>query len=274
MQYYTKYIYWLRYFNNILLCTILMKKQSAFTLVEIILVIVIISIGLMSVVYYVQNTLRQVHHSNQRIIAMNLAKEGIESMYYARNQRILQHPWTDLGTNGGGKELTDTSDRSRCRLALNSENCITQKRILDKGNYSMDFSQTTNGKVNINFTQQQNDINFQEWVFETNKPYALYLSGNERSSDPGDKTDNLTRYGRFFRKIEGKGIFTKNLENWNITKINCNGIYDYHENCYNNTPKEYHFCSVVKYIGAGVPPSEVKFCAIMTNFFPNVNQEG
>ncbi len=246
-----------------------MKIKKGFTLVEILLVLVIVSIGLMSVIYYVQGILKQVHYANQKVIAMNLAKEGIESMYYARNQRILEHTWADIGVNAEGKLLIATSDRSKCRLSLKSDDCPSTTAIFWNGHYSMHFLWTTDKKVVVYFQKHNNDIDLSEGAFiEQNKPYALYLSGNEWTTSPGDQTDNLTRYGRFFRKIEGEGIFQGD------TPLNCNGDYNHAPACNNNSPKEYRFCSVVKYVGAWVPPSEVKFCAVMTNFFSNVNQEG
>lgn len=255
-----------------------MQEKKAFTLIEIILVIVMISIGVLSIIYYIQNTLNQVHEANQKVIAMNLAKEWIESVYYARNARILEHSGTDLGMYWEGKAYGDTSDRNKCRLALDSSQCPQSPAILWEGNYSIHITENELA-TDITFQQQDNDIDIENmlkanWqLTDANKPYAVYLSGNKWTDQSWGKTDNLTRFWRFFRKIEGKWIFLKNKD-WD-QKINCNaGHNNWNDNCGNNTPKEYRFCSVVKYLSPKGKKSEVKFCALITNFFPNVNQEG
>ncbi|PID34636.1 MAG: hypothetical protein CR971_02240 [candidate division SR1 bacterium] len=258
---------------------IIKNQKKGFTLIEIILVVVLIGICLGSIIYYIQSVLNQVQYANQKLIAINLAKEGIESMYYARNTRVLEHPGVDLTIENGktGKEYTATSERSKCWLALDSEKCLEEHSILDSGKYSIISTEKKqdgkNAKIAVSF-QENTDWDFSNGIFtENNKKYALYLSGTQWTTLSGGKTDNLTRYGRFFRKIEGKGIYRKG-PNGTDTKLSCSGKYDTTPDCGNNSPKEFRFCSIVTYVPVGEKPLEVKFCALMTNFFPNVNQEG
>lgn len=236
-------------------------KKKAFTLIEIVLVIVIVSWTLLAIVVYVQSSLKKVRFANHKIIALNLAKEGMESMYYARNASVLAHSWVD---------------RNKCWLALDSSRCPSSNNILGSGYYTIQYG-TVNWVQKISFKKplynsENIPITFQWWdntysiISNKNTPYALYLSGNIWTTNSGGKIDNVNRYWRFFRQIQGMGIYQKT--NDGDTSLKCNGSYNSTSSCNDDTPKEYRFCSIVKYIGLGSSPQEEKICGVMTNFFP------
>lgn len=54
-------------------------------MIEILLILVVISTALITIIASVSRTVRYVSEMRQRTIAMNLAKEGIESIYNIRN---------------------------------------------------------------------------------------------------------------------------------------------------------------------------------------------
>lgn len=54
-------------------------------MIEILLILVVISTALITIIASVSRTVRYVSEMRQRTIAMNLAKEGIESVYNIRN---------------------------------------------------------------------------------------------------------------------------------------------------------------------------------------------
>ncbi len=235
-----------------------LKKNlfNAFTLAEIIVVIVLVSGTLLTIVMYIQSSLKQVRFANHKVIALNLAKEGMESVYYARNARVLTHS----GEN-----------RNKCRLALNSEKCPTNVKILDEWYYRMDISKSAEGVQKVYFSKRENPIQTENITenLEKNNGYALYLSGDIWITKWAER-DNRNRYGRFFREIQWLGIYQKN-EDWTDTKLECNWKY-IESTCWDNSPKEFRFCSIVKYQGLwSSKMREEKLCGVMTNFFPDTD---
>ncbi len=244
----------------------------------------LLSICLWSIIYYVQNTLTQVQYANQKVIAMNLAKEGMEAVYAARNARVLAHPWLDEAPSG----WSSVSERTKCWLALDSSKCSNDDfSILWTGKYTISFKgeDTLGGegeawakRIDIIFTEHGNDMDFSSTntdqnIFDKNKPYALYLSWNEWTSEAKNGVnDNLTRYGRFFRKIEGKGIWRKE-EGKDDVQLICSSNPSSNPSCIDDSPKEFRFCSVVKYVVLGGTPREERFCWLITNFFSNENRK-
>ena len=61
------------------------KKKYWFTMLEVILVLMIISTALISVITGVARTVNYVSEMKQRTLALNLAKEGIETVYNIRD---------------------------------------------------------------------------------------------------------------------------------------------------------------------------------------------
>lgn len=81
-------------------------------MIEILLILVVISTALITIIASVSRTVRYVSEMRQRTIAMNLAKEGIESIYNIRNTNrrkrsankdqcwLKNNPRTDEGNPG------------------------------------------------------------------------------------------------------------------------------------------------------------------------------
>jgi type II secretory pathway pseudopilin PulG len=61
------------------------SRKKGFTLWEILVIVVVISIGMMAIISLLTYGLGYVQKSRQKIIAINLAREGIESIYQIRD---------------------------------------------------------------------------------------------------------------------------------------------------------------------------------------------
>lgn len=68
-------------------------QKKGFTLVEILIVIFVISMGLILIIRGMSETHRYISESAQRTVALNLAKEGIEAVYNLRNSNWRK--WSD-----------------------------------------------------------------------------------------------------------------------------------------------------------------------------------
>ena len=80
-------------------------QKKGFTLVEILIVIFVISMGLILIIRGMSETHRYLSETAQKTIALNLAKEGIEAVYNLRNsplsettQNCEQLSWLQTGT--------------------------------------------------------------------------------------------------------------------------------------------------------------------------------
>lgn len=74
-----------------------MKKKFAFTFIEVMLAIVIFSIGILAVLSLVTNNLKSMDRNNLRLQATLLAKEGIELVYNLRDSNLeKQLSWNCL----------------------------------------------------------------------------------------------------------------------------------------------------------------------------------
>jgi|GEM_PF-494428 prepilin-type cleavage/methylation N-terminal domain protein len=68
-------------------------QKKGFTLIEILIVIFVISMGLILIIRGMSETHRYISETGQKTIALNLAKEGIEAVYNLRNSNWRK--WSD-----------------------------------------------------------------------------------------------------------------------------------------------------------------------------------
>jgi len=73
-------------------------KKKGFTLVEVVLVVVIVSVGIITIVTALSSGNKYLQRSREKIIAINLAREGIEQIINIRDSN-----WKK---NAGRKEET------------------------------------------------------------------------------------------------------------------------------------------------------------------------
>ncbi|HPC34530.1 MAG TPA: prepilin-type N-terminal cleavage/methylation domain-containing protein [Candidatus Absconditabacterales bacterium] len=74
-----------------------MKKKYAFTFIEVMIAIVIFSVGILAVLSLVTHNLKSMDRNNLKLQATLLAKEGIELVYNLRDSNIEKElPWNCL----------------------------------------------------------------------------------------------------------------------------------------------------------------------------------
>lgn len=61
------------------------SRKRGFTLWEILIIVIVISVGLLAIISLLTYGINYVQKSRQKIISINLAREGIEAMYQIRD---------------------------------------------------------------------------------------------------------------------------------------------------------------------------------------------
>jgi len=85
------------------------SKKQGFTILEILLMVVIISVSLVAIIVALNNGMTFIQKTREKTIAINLAREGIEAMYQMR-------------------------DTNRYRRAGQKENCwLKRNPLIDEG---------------------------------------------------------------------------------------------------------------------------------------------
>lgn len=88
-------------------------SKSGFTLIETLVAIGVITVGLVSALTLINTSLFYVFNISDRLIAANLAAEGIELVRNIRDGNWLQGTQWDSGLNDGDYQLGYRSDRLR-----------------------------------------------------------------------------------------------------------------------------------------------------------------
>jgi type II secretory pathway pseudopilin PulG len=225
------------------------SRKKGFTLWEILVIIVVISVGLMAIISLLTYGLNYVQKSRQRIIAINLAREGIESIYQIRDTNRLRR--------AGRKE--------QCRLKThplldnNNDGCSNDSWI-QSGSYILDAHELS-GQNYLSLSWAAMWLNVGNGIDTWDLAYSLCLSGGLRIACPG--TVSVTTEGRYFREIRWYGLFSKDTTITGWQYINCTSGVDYLV-CWSSSAKEFRFCSKVIYLWYGT--GEVELCGLMTNF--------
>mgnify|MGYP006948914763 CR=1 FL=1 len=220
-------------------------------MLEILMITMIVGIWLLSIVVAVSKAKAITNQTKQEVIATQLAKEWIEMVYQIRNSNLLQHPnyknfcWLNVNPN----EICDDS---------NYPDRMTEKEYI--------LSWQT-----LSWTTETLDI----WDGMTTweQIFNLCLTWWKRITCPW--LDNQTRYGKFFRTIEWKWLYTKNHNLTGGLKIFCQNwsawwdVWSVAYSCGHDNadlhPMEFHFCSRVEYIWTKT--GSVEICGVLTNFF-------
>ncbi len=226
------------------------SRKKGFTLWEILVIVVVISVGMMAIISLLTYGIGYVQKSRQKIIAINLAREGIESVYQIRDtnrQRragrkeecwLKTNPLVDSGNDGCMNDIW-----------MQSGSYILTTNVISGQNYFLLTGYST-GWLYIN-----NGINADDLT------YSLCFSGGIRMACPG--VDGTTKEGRYFREIRWYWLFSKDTYITWWQYMNCLSGLDYFT-CGSYAAKEFRFCSKVMYVGYGT--WEVELCGLLTNF--------
>jgi len=226
------------------------SRKRWFTLREILVIIIIISIGLLSIVSVLTYGINYVQKSRQKIIAVNLAREGIEAVYEIRNTNWQR--WAGM--------------KEQCRLKTDPlVDELTPWCADDTWMQSGSYILSTNvfsGQQYFLLTGYTSDwLDLGQGITTGDLHYSLCLTSGARSACPG--TQSTTPEGTYFREIEGYGLWEKDLPVTWGQYISCTSGMDIHV-CGAPLAKEYRFCSKVVYVGYGT--GEVDLCGVVTNF--------
>lgn len=164
------------------------SRKKGFTLWEILVIIVVISVGLMAIISLLTYGLNYVQKSRQRIIAINLAREGMESIYQIRD--------TNRQRRAGRKD--------QCWLKINplfapnKDECMNDTRM-QSGSYIL----STNVIAGQNYLFLSGGhipaLDIADGIDTGDLNYSLCLSGGLRVACPG--VVSVTPEGRYFREI-------------------------------------------------------------------------
>lgn len=233
-------------------------KLKAFTMLEILMITLIVGIGLLSIVVAISKAKVITNNTKQHIIATQLAREWVETIYQIRNTNLLKFP----------------NHKDRCRLNTQKDSSCTgdgewtvwevNKRMTEWVNYIL------TEPWYISWTLQT--LNILDWINTWEKIFNLCLSWWQRISCAW--MENQTRYGKFLRTIEWKWVYLKNSATtwWELTHCL------YYQQSWIPVPGggwrscddseralEFRFCSRVEYIWTKT--WSVEICWVLTNFF-------
>lgn len=230
----------------------IIPRKSGFTIREILVIIVVISVGLLSVVVVLTNGMKYVQKTRQRVVALNLAREWMEAVYQIRD--------TNRTRRAGVKDA--------CRLKINplvddntwSTTTCTDDFRFTTGSYVLQRLMTW-GQEYFALTGPSAWITFSSPV-DTDILYRYSLCQQSGYWDSCMWTLPSTSEGKYFREIEWLWLYLKDVPISWWTEIACTWWLS--PGCWTGSAKEFRFCSRVVYIGDST--GEVKLCGVMTNF--------
>lgn len=224
-------------------------KKSGFTIREILIVIVIISVGLMSVITVLTNGMKYVQKTRQKVIAINLAREWMEAVYQMRDTNRMRRAWV----------------KDACRLKINplvdewTPSC-TGDLWFTTGFYMLQRL-STQGQEYFALTGES----YWQWIdlgdgLDTHDyNFALCQQSGYWNACPSRTW--TTSEGKYFRQIQWLWLYLKDINTTWWVQISCTWSW---LDCWTNKPKEFRFCSKVVYVGEST--GEVQFCGVITNF--------
>lgn len=223
-------------------------RKYGFTIREILIIIVIVSVGLLSVVVVLTNGMTYVQKTREKVIALNLAREWMEAVYQIRDTNRTR--WAGV--------------KDQCWLKLNplvdewGDNCGNDLWI-SSGSYVLQRL-TTGGQEYFALTGPWESI-YTDAILSTDiTKYSLCQKSGYWDSCMWENSS--TSEWKYFREIQWLGLYLKDsLVPW-WTGIVCTWWTS--PDCWTSSAKEFRFCSRVVYMGEST--SEVKLCGVLTNF--------
>jgi len=230
------------------------KLIRSFTLLEILFVVVVVSIGLMAVLTAINYAFENVKSVKQRVIAINLAREWMEWVYQIRDTNRLFWPAKKDECRLDTDPLTD-QDAFGCSDDdwMWSGNYILQK----SGNQQYFY---------LSWWSDWQELDVSDWVQTSDRKFSLCLwSWDLRESCSTNYNGPLT----YFRQIHWEGLYYKDSNTTGWDYLNCKNWNDFPSfdtsmNCWWSEAKEYRFCSQVVYIWQW--KWKVEICWLITNF--------
>jgi len=223
-------------------------KRSWFTLREILVVVVIVSIWLLSVVVVLTNGMKYIQKTRQKVVALNLAREGMEAVYQIRDTNRTRWAWVQDQCWLKKDPLVDEF-ASRCG---DDERIWTGSYVLTR----VFTWEQTYFALRGPFTWLDLSLGLDPDVLQ----FSLCQQSWFRNACMG--TDLVSSEWRYFREILGLWLYQKDISvTWGQNLL-CTWWLSV--GCGDERAKEFRFCSRVVYVGDGT--GEVKLCWVLTNF--------
>lgn len=239
-------------------------KYKWFTLVELLVTLVMLSITLVTVIGLMRASISYVEKTRQETIAINLAREGMEAVYTLRDSnrlrrwgakdanRLCIHPWLD-------RPNTDTDCGSRMQ---SGQSYILLLWSTLSGEIYPYLSAVT-GKLDLSDSQSDDGFTMQ------------YGTGSNGRANTRHQSTWITSGWPIYREIRGYGLYQKDSPMTGWWPIDCPSGSDSYtadtsfgwsssRNCGDATPKEFRFCSRVEYSWS--PRGKVELCGMLTNY--------
>ncbi len=240
-------------------------KHKWFTLIELLVTLVILSVALIAIISLMRASIGYVERTRQETIAINLAREGMESVYTLRNtnrlrrwgskdaNRLCSDPWIDRPT-------TDTD----CGAWMQSGQSSILLWWTTSWWETYPYLSATTGKLDLSDSRSDDVFTMQ------------YGTGsNGRANTRYQSTWAITNESVMYREIRGYGLYQKDSPITGWWSIDCPSGTDTYiadtsfggsspRSCGDPTPKEFRFCSRVEY--AWSPRGKVELCGMVTNY--------
>lgn len=236
--------------------------KKAFTMMELVVVMFLLSIGFFSIITMLNSWSRFTQIIRTKIVALNLAREGVEAMFQMRDtnrrRRSSKRDLCWLKTNPLVDDISDPDN----------EWCENWDERLWSGNYVVFSTGIWEQKYFVAqlITWFSLDISGSWWIQSWDLNYSLCFWSGEWYPCPW--REYTWWEWKYFRQITGKGLFLKNSNIAGWEYLDCKNGSDvlWPNACGDSSAKEYRFCSKVEYNnGRGI--SNVEICSLMTNFF-------
>ncbi len=232
------------------------KNNDAFTLIEMLMVIVVVSIWIISIMSVINYWQRYVWQIRQDVIASNLAREWAELVFNIRDTNWER--WS-----GRRDQCWLLEDPSIEDPSIDDSWCESMPWIKAWA-YVLSWQTPTDWEQIYNYLSWVNEgLDLSDWITDDDRTFALCSNEDASRWTPCPWDDNPSPEWSFFRMIDIKWLYDKkegstlDCDRWNDTDWAWN-------DCSDPTAKELRFCSVVEYVWHW--QGKVELCTSMTNF--------
>lgn len=228
-------------------------NKNAFTLLELVIALAVLSVGVLGVLTVMQEWLSFVERTRQDIIASNLAKEWVEAVFALRNTNWRQWSW----------------QKDECWLLQDtfapwSTPCADSSWIWS-GTYILDQNFFSGHMYFSLIPVVSQVLDASDGIASDEQEFALCYDEKWWFACPGSGA--IGSQGRFYRQIVGKGLYRKDVTILGGELIDCpegSHVLPSGSLCGDDRPKEFRFC--VRVASSKQPASITEYCSVLTNF--------
>lgn len=247
-----------------------MKKTKSFTMIEVLMTALLISIWLLTV-FEVMNYAKKVNQRvSETLIANQLATEWTEILYQIRNTNFIKYEnekqkyiancnswyenynsWYEICIT----EYKNTHNINRCWLALDYDACISDTTYNNNLWTWCYYIINTGWKNILNEYTTGSDCEADGFINE----FAICLNSWTRIPCTWWHVEWLdeSRYWKYFRNIQWQGVFDMSSSTTWGTMLETNELSE-------KVVQEYRFCSYVS--RWSIDTWSIEICSTMTNF--------